>query len=140
MVSTVAAPMSGRYPGVVVLGAGLTLTVAPLTAAVMAAVDSHHLGVGSAINNAMARIGGLLAVAVMPGLAGLSGAAALTTAEFTDGYQQAMWISAVLCAVGGVTAWLTIRTTQPVTPVTHADIGHSCHDQVLCGALVPPCP
>src|SRR5206468_2936112 len=42
-------------PGVAVLGLGLALTVAPLTAAVLAAIDEHHVGVGSAINNATAR-------------------------------------------------------------------------------------
>ncbi len=51
-------------PGLVVFGFGLTMTVSPLTAAVLAAVDPAQSGIGSAINNAIARIAGLIAVAL----------------------------------------------------------------------------
>ena len=59
-------------PPSLVLGCGLVLTVAPLTAAVLAAIDVHRAGVGSAINNAVARIAALLAVAVLPAAAGIT--------------------------------------------------------------------
>jgi MFS family permease len=101
-------------PGVVVFGAGLTLTVAPLTAAVMAAVDAHHLGVGSAINNATARIGGLLAVAIVPALAGLTSASThLAGVSLNDGFTASMRIAAVMLVVGGLIAALTIRRIAP---------------------------
>jgi len=104
------------FPGVVVFGAGLTLIVAPLTAAVMAAVDAHNLGVGSAINNATARIGGLLAVAVVPALAGLTSASThLAGVPLNDGFTAAMRIGAVMLAVGGGIAALTIRRVAPST-------------------------
>jgi hypothetical protein len=106
--------LSAVLPGVMVFGAGLTLTVAPLTAAVMAAVDAHHVGVGSAINNATARIGGLLAVAVVPPLAGLTGASShLAHVSLNDGFTSAMRICAGLLVSGGVIAALTIRRIAP---------------------------
>jgi EmrB/QacA subfamily drug resistance transporter len=52
-------------PGVVVFGLGLAATVAPLTAAILGGVDERHAGVASAINNAVARVAGLLAIAAV---------------------------------------------------------------------------
>ena len=60
-------------PCVIVFGLGLTLVVAPVTATVLAAADARHSGIASGVNNAMARVGGLLAVALLPLLAGLTG-------------------------------------------------------------------
>jgi EmrB/QacA subfamily drug resistance transporter len=60
----------GRYledvlPGVLVFGLGLSATVAPLTATVLSDADPHHSGVASGVNNAIARVAGLLAIAVV---------------------------------------------------------------------------
>ena len=65
--------VSGVLPGVVVLGLGLATTVAPLTATALGALPDGHAGLASAVNNDVARLGGLVAVAVLPALAGITG-------------------------------------------------------------------
>lgn len=111
-------------PGALVFGAGLTITVAPLTTAVLAAAEERLTGLASAINNAVARIAGLLAVAVLPGLTGMGGGA--LGASLDEGYRAAMLASAILAAVGGLVALATIRRSVPVEPVTHPDLGVAC--------------
>jgi EmrB/QacA subfamily drug resistance transporter len=56
-------------PGVIVFGLGLSMTVAPLTATVLAGAPPHHSGIASGVNNAVARVAGLLAVAVIGAVA-----------------------------------------------------------------------
>jgi EmrB/QacA subfamily drug resistance transporter len=53
------------FPAVVVFGIGLSITVAPLTAAILGDVESEHAGIASAVNNAVARVAGLIAVAAV---------------------------------------------------------------------------
>lgn len=101
--------VSSVLPAVIVFGLGLTLVVAPVTATVLAAADSRHSGMASGINNAVARVAGLLAVAVLPLIAGLTGDKFYDPAAMTDGFHMAMVACAGLAVAGGILAWLTIR-------------------------------
>jgi EmrB/QacA subfamily drug resistance transporter len=96
-------------PAVVVFGAGLAITVAPLTATALGAVTADHAGVASAVNNVVARAAGLLTVAVLPVVAGISGAAALVPSSLAAGFDTAVRIAGAACVLGGLLAALTIR-------------------------------
>jgi EmrB/QacA subfamily drug resistance transporter len=102
-------------PAVAVLGLGLAVTVAPLTATAMGAAPPEHSGVASAVNNDVARAAGLLAVAALPAAAGIRGRVYLLPAQLTSGFHTAILISALACAVGGLTALVTIRNPSPPT-------------------------
>jgi len=105
---------SGDYltavlPAVVVFGLGVAIMVAPLTATALAAAPADHAGIASAVNNDVARAGGLIAVAVLPALAGISGESYLHPAVLAADFKKAAMIAAVFCAAGGVLAAVTIR-------------------------------
>ncbi|MGH9026688.1 MAG: MFS transporter, partial [Acidimicrobiia bacterium] len=114
----------GVFPAAIVFGLGLSLTVAPLTAAVLGAVEDRHVGIASGVNNAVARLASLLAVAVLPGVVGLDTAASGST--FSDGYMQAMLISAVIAAAGGLIAFLTVRRVAPRVEMSSQNLVQPC--------------
>ena len=118
-------------PPILIFSAGLTLVVAPVTATVLAAADARHAGIASGINNAVARIGGLLAVALLPVIAGLTGDSFYDPSAMTDGFHMAMVACAALAAAGGVLAWLTISSdvleAEPEAPT-----------EFSCGVGGPP--
>ncbi len=126
-----------RYvqPPVTVFGIGLAITVAPLTAAAMNSAPAQHSGIASAVNNDVARFGGLLAVAVLPALAGITGAVYLHPQALAAGFRTAVLISGALCAAGGLLAAVTI--TDPARAGRPADAAEP--EQYLhCGLDAPP--
>ncbi|MFF7681369.1 MFS transporter [Microbacterium sp. NPDC007973] len=88
-------------PGVIVFGLGLTATVSPLTAAVLGAIDSERSGIASAVNNAVSRVAGLLAIAAVSAVVGGS--------LDLDGFHRAAIFTAALMALGAAASFLGIR-------------------------------
>ena len=117
----------GRYladvlPAVLLFGFGLSLTVAPLTATVLGGVDERNAGMASAINNAVARIGSLLAVAAIGALVAerLGGGdpsfATVGADAATDAFRFAMLVTGALVAVGGLLSAAGIENPQREVP------------------------
>jgi EmrB/QacA subfamily drug resistance transporter len=131
-------------PGMLVFALGLTLTVAPLTATVLAAASAEHAGVASAVNNDVARTAGLLAVAILPVAAGISGAGALEPTRFNDGFQMAVLLAAALCAAGGLISWFAIRNPTPeplpaeLAPVAEGAAPPEDRHPLSCPLTAPP--
>jgi EmrB/QacA subfamily drug resistance transporter len=90
---------------------GLSMIVAPLTATVLANVDASDAGIASGVNNAVARVAGLLGIAVV----GASVAGPENRLDLA-GFRLAMWITAVLVGVGGVIGVAGIRNPTAADP------------------------
>jgi EmrB/QacA subfamily drug resistance transporter len=115
-------------PAVFVFGVGLTFVVAPVTATVLAAVDSSHSGIASGVNNAVARVAGLLAVAVIPVIAGLTGDKFYEPSHMTHGFHVGMGVCAILTVIGSIVAWTTISSDvlQPEAGEEPEECDYSC--------------
>lgn len=88
-------------PGILVFGVGLTLMVAPLTSAILGAIDTSRSGIASAVNNAVARIAGLVAVALIGTIVG-------GTLDL-DGFHRATIVTGFFMLIAGAISWVGIR-------------------------------
>lgn len=99
-------------PGIIVVGLGMAMTVAPLTSAILGAVDPARAGIGSAVNNAVARIAGLVAIATIGVIVGIR--------LDVVGYHRAAIATATFLVIGGIISWLGIRNPAPTPDATGA--------------------
>jgi EmrB/QacA subfamily drug resistance transporter len=100
-------------PGVTLVGLGLSMTVAPLTGTVLAAAPDELAGTASGVNNAVARTAGLLAVAALPALVGLSGSEYASPDALAPAYRSAMMACAGLVALGAALTAVGLRQQRP---------------------------
>jgi EmrB/QacA subfamily drug resistance transporter len=124
--------LTAVLPGAVVFGLGVAIMVAPLTATALAAAPADHAGVASAVNNDVARAASLIAVAILPALAGISGDSYLHPAALAHGFREAAFMAAVFCAAGGVLAALTIRNPS------RAECEKTTPQEFACSLEAPP--
>ena len=104
--------------GIGITAIGMATFTAPLAAVTLGSLDDADQGVASGVNNAMGQLAGLLAVVVVPTMAGLSGVS-FGDPAFAAGYTAALRASAVLAGLGFIIAAVTFRRTQPaLAPAT----------------------
>jgi len=123
-------------PTVVLFGLGLSVTVAPLTATVLASADVRHAGVASGVNNAVARAAGLLAVAGLPLAAGLTTAGFREPVALENGFRAAMVICAGLLVAAAVLSAVTIDNAVLRTPRGEPAVEPEC--LTCCPVGAPP--
>ena len=97
------------FPGIMLVGLGTAITVAPLTAATLGAVEQARAGIGSAINNAVARVAGLVTVACTGLIVG--------SAIDLGGFHRAVLVTAILLVIGAAVSFVGIRKTPTEQPV-----------------------
>ena len=125
-------------PAVAVIGLGLAVFVAPLTATVLEAAPASHAGIASGVNNGVARAASLLAIAALPVIVGLKGDAYQSAGQFLGPFRQSMWICCGLYLVGAVLALVLIRDRGTARPETCAGPIALCGDPVLAAARRDP--
>lgn len=93
--------LSQVLPGIALLGLGMSITIAPLTAAILGSISEQQAGIGSAVNNAISRVAGLVTIALLGVIIGST----LDVASFHRG----MLVTAALLILGGLISWAGIR-------------------------------
>lgn len=109
---TEATYLTQLLPGLVLFGLGLAATVAPLTSAILGSIPADDAGIGSAVNNAVARVAGLVVIAFAGVIVG-------ETLDL-DGFHRGLVVTAALLVLGGAVSWAGIRNEQVVAASAEA--------------------
>ena len=89
---------TGAFPAILVMALGMTIAVAPLTASVLGSVEEQHVAMASGFNSAVARVGGLIATALLGAVLAAEGA------QLFGGFHIAMTVSAIVAALSSAVA------------------------------------
>ncbi|MGW6057779.1 MFS transporter [Streptomyces sp. NPDC055189] len=122
-------------PAVVILGLGMSVFVAPLTATVLASVDAGRAGLASGVNNTAARVAQMLVVAALPLAVGLSGTAYTNPDALNTAFGKAAVGCAGLFVLAAATAAVFIR---PRPAAWHQDAGNTPRCRSHLGVSAPP--
>ncbi|MEM8619158.1 MAG: MFS transporter [Actinomycetota bacterium] len=101
-------------PAVLAYGCGLALMVAPLTSTALGAAPTQRAGAASGVNNAVSRTGGLLFVAAVPSLVGLTGTALSDPLQLDDGFGRAVIVSAIVVTLSGLLAFVLLPRAESI--------------------------
>jgi MFS family permease len=123
----------------VLFGLGLASLLPPLTASAMNSAPDSQAGLASGVNNAVARVAGLLWIAALPPITGLTGAVYTQPAQFRSSFTQVSWIcAAAFTSAAALAAAFMTRPRRPSparpaliqTPVPH----------LACPVVIHPAP
>jgi EmrB/QacA subfamily drug resistance transporter len=103
------------FPGIVLVGLGLAVTVAPLTSGILGSIDPARAGIGSAVNNAVARVAGLVSIALVGIIAG--------GRLGESGFGRVVTATALFMLVGGIVSFIGIRNPVAAKPVAAPETG-----------------
>ena len=98
------------FPAMTVMALGMAIAVAPLTAAVLGSVEEKHVAMASGFNSAVARIGGLVATALLGVVLSKEGG------QLIAGFHGAMVASAIVAAAASAVAWFSLRSSKSLLP------------------------
>jgi MFS family permease len=135
-------PQAGYWtvvlPVALLFGLGLASLLPPLTATAMNSAPDSLAGLASGVNNAVARVAGLLWIAALPPLTGLIGAAYTDPVQFQSSFARISWICAAAFACAAVLAATFITGPRRRTPARQLALIQTSVPHLACPVALPP--